>query len=78
MLLDAAILFENDARNLVLNPLEIMIEIVENVAKAPKCKKCRKFTNWSKSKIKMKNNNQRKKIITKKKKIMKFQLLKQL
>ena len=27
MLSGAAILFENDARNLVLNPLEIMIEI---------------------------------------------------
>ena len=35
MLSGAAILFENDARNLVLNPLEIMIEIVENVAKDP-------------------------------------------
>ena len=35
MLSGAAILFENDARNLVLGPLEIMIEIVENVAKDP-------------------------------------------
>ncbi len=35
MLSGAAILFENDARNLVLGPLEIMIEIVENVSKDP-------------------------------------------
>ena len=35
MLSGAAILFENDARKLVLGPLEIMIEIVENVAKDP-------------------------------------------
>ncbi len=35
MLSGAAILFENDAKKLVLSPLEIMIEIVDNVAKDP-------------------------------------------
>ena len=35
MLTGAAILFEHDARQLVLGPLEIMIEIVDNVAKDP-------------------------------------------
>lgn len=35
MLTGAAILFENDASKLVLEPLEVMIEIVENVAKDP-------------------------------------------
>ena len=35
MLTGAAVLFENDATTLVLEPLEVMIEIVENVAKDP-------------------------------------------
>ena len=35
ILIIASIFFENDARTLVLDPLEVMIEIVENVAKDP-------------------------------------------